>query len=81
MWKRYSDRFCIEIRPKTNIGKGLRLVHGMCVVVNPLCIIGELVRLFQFVTLGEKDGEVSIIGDNVTIYPNSVVLGRRGGNW
>lgn len=75
MWKHYSGKYCIDIRPETKIGKGLRLPHGMCVVINSKSIIGENVRLYQNVTIGEKNGKYPTVGNNVTIYPNSVILG------
>lgn len=75
MWKRYSTRFCLDIRPKTRIGKGFRLPHGMCVVINENTIIGENVIIMQFVTIGEKNGESPIIEDGVKIFANSAIIG------
>jgi len=80
VWKHYSDKYCIDIRPETKIGMGLRLPHGMCVVVNEKCVIGKNVRLYQNVTIGVKDNQYPSIGDNSVIYPNSVILGG-GKNW
>ena len=75
MWKRYSIKYCLEIRPETLIGKGFRLIHGLCVVINKNSQIGENVRIFQFTTIGEKNGNSPIIKNGVTIYANSTILG------
>jgi len=71
----------IEIHPKTQIGKGLALFHGVGLVVNGYCRIGENCTLRQGVTLGNKvhaDGKLSgapVIGDNVEFGANSIVIG------
>lgn len=71
----------VEIHPKTQIGKGLALFHGVGVVVNGYCQIGDNCTLRQGVTLGNKmraDGCLSgtpVIGNNVEFGANSIVIG------
>lgn len=71
----------IEIHPKTQIGKGLALFHGVGTVVNGYCKIGDNCTLRQGVTLGNKvraDGSLSgtpIIGNNVEFGANAIVIG------
>lgn len=78
----------IDIHPGATIGRSFCIDHGTGVVIGETCIIGENVKLYQGVTLGAKSfvkddsGNIlnlprhPIIGDNVTIYSNTSILGR-----
>jgi len=78
----------IDIHPGAQIGEYFAIDHGTGVVIGETCIIGNHVTLYQGVTLGAKNFQVDdsgrpvnvprhpIIGDNVTIYANSTILGR-----
>ena len=50
--------------------------HGLGVVIGKGIVLGENVVIYQNVTIGGKDGGVPIIGDNVKIFPNSVMVGN-----
>ncbi|MGE4489129.1 MAG: serine O-acetyltransferase [Kiritimatiellales bacterium] len=68
----------IEIPQKTKVGKGLRVEHGFGMVINDKAIIGDNVTLRHGVTIGNKGcGEKAcpVIGDNVNIGSNAVVIG------
>jgi serine O-acetyltransferase len=78
----------IDIHPGANIGHHFFIDHGTGVVVGETCDIGARVKLYHAVTLGarsfQKDEHGKIkkggkrhptIEDDVTIYPNSTVLG------
>jgi len=78
----------IDIHPGAEIGAHFFIDHGTGVVVGETCRIGRKVKLYHGVTLGArsfaKDEEGHIVkggkrhpdvGDNVTIYPNSTILG------
>ena len=80
----------IDIHPAARIGGSFFIDHGTGVVVGATCIIGSRVKLYQGVTLGAKsfpkadDGSLikgierhPIIGDNVIVYSNTTLLGRR----
>lgn len=73
--------FCIELRPKTKVGKGLKIEHGFGLVVNDNAILGDYVHLRHCVTIGcvkNQDGSQGpspIIGNNVEVGANSVVIG------
>jgi len=69
-----------EISPKATIGPGLRLPHPSNVIIGEEAIVGSGVTLYQGVTLGRRpssagEREYPTIGDGVTIYANSSVLG------
>jgi serine O-acetyltransferase len=78
----------VDIHPGATIGPGFFIDHGTGVVIGETAVIGENVKIYQGVTLGAlsfpKDGEGNPIkgikrhpniGDNVTIYSGSTILG------
>lgn len=73
---------CVEIYPESEIGPGLQLMHVHSLVIHPNTIIGENCILRQSTTIGVKlraNGNKAlntpIIGDNVDIGANSILLG------
>lgn len=77
--QRASMKTGIEIHPGATIGKGFFIDHGTGVVIGETAEIGENVTLFHGVTLGGTGKDVGkrhpTVGDNVTIYAESIVLG------
>jgi serine O-acetyltransferase len=84
------SRTGIDIHPGATIGSHFFIDHGTGVVIGETTVIGSRVKLYHGVTLGarsfEKDNEGKIkkggkrhptLEDDVTIYPNSTVLGGR----
>jgi len=67
----------IELPVSTQVGPGLRLRHGVGVVVNPASRIGANVMLRQGVTLGNRrtTDDCPIIEDDVEIGVGAVVIG------
>lgn len=75
----------IDIHPGAIIGKYFFIDHGTGIVIGETTIIGEHVKVYQGVTLGglsTKGGQKlkgvkrhPTIGDYVTIYSNSSILG------
>ncbi|MDY0210719.1 MAG: serine O-acetyltransferase EpsC [Acholeplasma sp.] len=71
----------IDIHPGATIGKGLFIDHGAGVVIGQTAVIKDNVVIFHGVTLGSNSTN-SIgkrhpnIGNNVTIYANSVLVGN-----
>lgn len=66
-----------QLSPKADIGGGLLLPHPLGVVIGIGCKLGRDVTLYQGVTLGaDRDGGYPELGDGVTIYPQSCVVGR-----
>lgn len=72
---------CIELPWNTKIGPGLRLFHGMGLVVNDQSVIGSNVIVRHNTTIGVKEtlpfGSrcAPVIGDDVDIGANVVILG------
>ena len=80
----------IDIHPGAQIGSHFFIDHGTGVVIGETCRIGNHVKLYHGVTLGArsfpKDAEGRVlkgskrhpdVEDNVTIYPNSTILGGK----
>lgn len=75
----------IDIHPGAKIGKYFFMDHGTGIVIGETTVIGDHVKIYQGVTLGAlstKGGQKlkdvkrhPTIGDNVTIYSGSSILG------
>ena len=79
---------CVELRMGTEVGRGLKIEHGFGLVINDRTIIGQNVHLRHCTTIGcvklpdGSQGPSPIIGDNVEIGANCVILGGiRIGNY
>ena len=72
---------CVELRAGTHVGPGLKIEHGYSLVINDRTSIGRNVHLRHCTTIGcvalpeGSQGPSPIIGDNVEIGANSVILG------
>ena len=68
----------VEIPAATKVGIGLRLRHGIGVVINPFVTIGDNVMIRQNVTLGNRyaDDDVPVIGNDVEIGAGAIIIGR-----
>lgn len=67
----------IDIPERVSIGKGCQICHGVGLVVHPRTKIGHDVKLHQNTTIGSATtgGKPPVIGNNVVIGANSVVIG------
>lgn len=67
----------IELPASTEIGPGLRLRHGVGVVVNPATRIGADVMIRQHVTLGNRrsQDDCPVVEDHVEIGAGAVIVG------
>lgn len=68
--------FGVEIPLRTRIGAGVRILHGQGLVVHSDAVIGRNCHLKQCTTIGFAHGGSPVIGDNVNIGSNSVILGN-----
>jgi len=69
----------IQIPSGTKIGRGLRIVHFGHIVVNPNAVIGQNFNISQGCLIGNAQGKREgspIIGDNVCMNANSIVVGN-----
>ena len=67
----------IDIYDTTQIGRGFNVYHGQGLIISSSVIIGENVIVRQNTTIGNanKNGKCPVIGNNVEIGANSVVIG------
>ena len=79
-YKYYQQKFCIDIKPKICIGKGLQLPHPMGIVIHGKVSIGNFCTILQQVTIGNKSeqniDDVATISDNVYLGAGSKILGK-----
>lgn len=66
--------------PRNTFGPGLSIAHVGTIVVNQHARIGRNCRLHQGVTIGEANGKYPVIGDDVHISPNAVIIGADVGS-
>ncbi|MDF0605419.1 serine O-acetyltransferase [Neisseriaceae bacterium TC5R-5] len=77
---RISEVTAADIHPAAQIGHGVMLDHGTCVVVGETAVIGHNVSLLQGVTLGgtgkQHGDRHPKVGNGVLIGANSCILGN-----
>ena len=72
--------FSSDISCKSQIGPGLNFMHGSDIVIGSEVVAGKCLKIFNGVTLGNKDTETTVmqqpkIGDFVIIGSGAKVLG------
>lgn len=76
--RRTMLRTSIQIPPQTNIAAGFRIIHFGNIVINPNAIIGKNFNISNGAVIGSSEGKNSgtpIIGNNVYISANAVIIG------
>lgn len=78
--RHYQIKYGFQIYPETEIGEGLYLGHWGALVINPKAKIGKNCNIAQGVTIGQqnrgKNEGYPVIGDEVWIGPNAVIVGN-----
>lgn len=67
---------CCNINCKASIGKNLHISHALGLVIGGKIKVGNNCNLYHNVTLGNNQGHVPVIGDNVTVYPHTIIAGN-----
>lgn len=73
IYRHYEFKYGIHANANTEIGGGLRVVHGPCNL--NAARIGKDFTVYSGVTIGTHRGGIPSIGDEVSIFPNAVVCG------
>ena len=68
-------KYSIAVFPTAKIGVGFRVNHFQGIVIGGGVEIGDNCKIYQQVTLGQKDGKYPAIGNNVTIYAGAKIIG------
>lgn len=68
----------IDVPEKVSIGNNFVLCHGIGLIIHPEVIIGNNVKIHHNTTIGSaySGGKAPIIGNDVIIGANSVVIGE-----
>jgi serine O-acetyltransferase len=69
-----SKKYGLQIPPSVEIGYGLYIGHGLCVVMHAKTVIGDNCNLSQFTTIGSNRDTPARIGNNVYIGPNVCIV-------
>lgn len=71
-------RYGCFVGDKAEIGLGFRIIHPVGVIIAD-CVIGDNFKIYQYCTVGSKrpnSTEKPTIGNNVTMYAGSSVIGN-----
>ena len=78
--RHHQIKYGFQIYPETQIGEGFYLGHYGALVINPKAKIGRNCNIAQGVTIAQanrgKNEGVPVIGDEVWIGPNAVLVGK-----
>ncbi|WDF47312.1 serine acetyltransferase [Chryseobacterium sp. KACC 21268] len=78
--RHYQIKYGFQIYAETQIGEGLYLGHWGALVINPKAKIGKNCNIAQGVTIAQanrgKNEGVPVIGNEVWIGPNAVIVGN-----
>lgn len=73
--KKLKLKYMVDIGLNTVVGRHFRTEHFIGMVLGDGVKIGDNCTIYQNVTLGQRKGKYPTLGNNVTVYPNAVVLG------
>lgn len=77
-----ATKYGIMTSPSAKIGKGLRFPHPTSIVIGACVNAGKNLTLYQNTTIGGartgdvKKGNQPVLGDNVTLFASSMILGK-----
>lgn len=78
--RKYEIKYGIEMSPNNKIGDGLYIGHIGGIVLNSKVILGKNVNILKGALIGYsprgKYKGSPVVGDNVWIGPNSVIVGK-----
>ena len=72
----YSVRYGIEIGVDTVFDGYVDFPHPRNILIGEGAKIGKNFCVYNNVTIGQKNGKYPIIGDNVTVYSGTIIIGE-----
>ena len=72
----FENVYNTDVSLDTRVGSNLTIHHGYGLVIHPLSILGDNVVIRHCTTIGERNGYTPVIGNNVDVGCNVVIIGR-----
>lgn len=72
---RLERRYGIKMGTDAVIGKRFIIHHPTGIVIGNNVVIGDDCEIFHQVTLGQKNNQYPVLGNNVTLYPGCKIIG------
>lgn len=72
---RYAVKYGVEIGVSAMIDGPIQFPHPRNILIGEHVKLGKNATIFNNVTIGQNHGEYPIIGDNVTIYSGTIIIG------
>lgn len=66
---------CI-ISPSAEIGNNFKIPHPIGIVIGEKVKIGNNAIIYHNVTIGQNNNDFPQLGDNVVVYPGSIIVGK-----
>ncbi len=75
-YRKLQVKYGIQIDYRLDVGGGFNIHHYGGIVINRDCKIGKNFSIRHNITIGNTDKGTPVIGNNVYIGPNSVLIGN-----
>lgn len=73
--KKLEWKYGIVIHPNCKMGIHFRVDHAVGIVIGAGAVIGDYCKMYQNVTIGQKEGHFPIIGNFVTVFSGAKIIG------
>lgn len=70
-----ETKYSMIIDQRCELGEHFSAEHSLGIVIGPGVVAGDYLKIYQNVTLGQKNGKFPKIGNYVTIYPGAKIIG------
>lgn len=70
------SKYGVLIPKSTNIDENIFFPHPISIVIGKNVKIGKNCTIYQNVTIGQKEDNYPVLGNNIIIYPNSIIIGK-----
>ena len=67
---------CCDVNCKATIGKNLHISHSVGLVIGGKVKIGNDCEIYHNVTIGRNKKHIPLVGNNVKIYPHTIISGN-----
>lgn len=73
--QKLEKKYAVSIGANVKIGRNCIVGHYNGIVIGEKTTIGNNCKLYQQVTIGQKNDQYPCIGNNVTIFPGAKIIG------